>query len=153
MKRCVQCGHVGLVEGHAEDTIRVGDRLFLAMLPAKLCPECDEAYFGAEQIALFEHQVAAELARAGQESAAVFAFMRKAIGQRSTELAQLLDVTPETVSRWEHGKVPIDRRAIALLGSLVLDAVNGSTATYDRLQALRERRELPSSVRLTVVPA
>jgi transcriptional regulator with XRE-family HTH domain len=29
------------------------------------------------------------------------------------ELAELLDVTPETVSRWENGRQAIERRAVA----------------------------------------
>ena len=34
-------------------------------------------------------------------------FLRKALGLSAKELADKLEVTPETVSRWENGKAPI----------------------------------------------
>jgi transcriptional regulator with XRE-family HTH domain len=62
--------------------------------------------------------------------------MRKALGLRATDLAELLDVTPETVSRWETDRVPLDRGALATLGALLRDARAGSTATLDHLRTL-----------------
>jgi len=35
---------------------------------------------------------------------------RKAIGKRAVDLAQELDSTPETISRWENGKAEIESR-------------------------------------------
>ncbi|HCF56532.1 MAG TPA: hypothetical protein DFS52_00855 [Myxococcales bacterium] len=34
--------------------------------------------------------------------------MRRALGLRSRDLAELLDVSPETVSRWENATRPVD---------------------------------------------
>jgi transcriptional regulator with XRE-family HTH domain len=63
--------------------------------------------------------------------------MRKAIGLSATALAELLDVSMETVSRWEHGTRDAPLPAVAALGAMVLDHAAGSSATADRLRALR----------------
>lgn len=153
MKRCVQCGHQGLVAGNAEDTIRVGGRVFSASLPAQSCPECDEVYFSFEELGRFELAVAGQMARDGECGPDVFAFMRKAIGLKAVDLAALLDVVPETLSRWEHGKTPVERRALALLGSMVLEHIDGRSDTVDRLRAMLEHRKLPGTVRLKLLPS
>lgn len=152
MKRCVTCGHEGLVDDHAEDSIRVGGQLFTAVIGAQVCPNCHEAYFGYDEIGRFEGAVAVELAREGRKTPEAFAFMRKALGMRSVELAELLDVTPETISRWEHGKVALEHRATALLGAMVLDQAENKTATVDRLRALKQNRDAPSTVKLGQIP-
>lgn len=46
-------------------------------------------------------------------------FLRKAIELPAKRLAQLLDVTPETVSRWENDKAPISTSSEKLLRFLV----------------------------------
>jgi DNA-binding transcriptional regulator YiaG len=84
-----------------------------------------------ELLEAFELDVAGELARHGEASSEAFGFMRRAMGVRAVDLAKLLDVTPETVSRWEHGRQPIDRGAAALLLAMVVDRVEGRTTTND----------------------
>ncbi len=44
--------------------------------------------------------------------------VRKAAGLKATELADLLGVTPETVSRWECGRSEIPRAAVYVLVEL-----------------------------------
>lgn len=73
---------------------------------------------------------------AGSTDPKAVTWLRKAAGLRGNELAALLAVAPETVSRWEHGARTIDRAALAILGSLALDALDGVTTTRDRLRAL-----------------
>jgi putative zinc finger/helix-turn-helix YgiT family protein len=140
MKRCVQCKHVGLENQQADDQIMVGERTFTATLPAQVCPICGETYIGFEDLGRFEHAVASTLAREGTSSPEAFRFMRKSLGIPAVELAELLDVTPETVSRWEHGKLRVERRSLALLGSLVLEHAEGRTSMLDHLRSLKEPR-------------
>jgi transcriptional regulator with XRE-family HTH domain len=59
--------------------------------------------------------------------------MRKALGLRAADLAEMLDVTPETLSRWETGKLPMGRTSWLTLSSLALDF----EATAARLQAAK----------------
>jgi len=78
--------------------------------------------------------------------------MRKVAGIRAVELAELLDVAPETVSHWETGKHAPDRSTLATVAALALDALDGATTTRDRLRALRERPPL-AKVRLELPAA
>jgi len=71
----------------------------------------------------------------------------------ATELAELLDVAPETVVRWGKGKQKLERWPLAILASIVLDRAAGSTATEDRLRAMRDPPGLPAVVRLLPHPA
>jgi DNA-binding XRE family transcriptional regulator len=74
--------------------------------------------------------------------------MRKAIGLSATALAELLDVSMETVSRWEHGGRDAPLPAVAALGAMVIDYADGSTTTADRLRALRKGPRLAKVVRV-----
>ena len=87
-----------------------------------------------------ELAVAREFADVGVDTGEAFRRMRKALGLRATDLAQLLDLTPETISHWETGKVVINRAAFVALGAMVQDAIDGRTTTRDRLAALGKRR-------------
>ena len=49
--------------------------------------------------------------------------LRKAIGMRGNALADFLDVTPETYSRWENGKEPISKNAERILRLRVFQAL------------------------------
>jgi hypothetical protein len=67
---------------------------------------------------------------------------------RATDLAALLDVSAETISRWETEKRAVDRGALALVGNLVRDTLEGRTATLEQLRALREPRPLAKTIQL-----
>jgi putative zinc finger/helix-turn-helix YgiT family protein len=150
MERCAMCKHEGLVAGNREDEVEVGHRRFVASLPTRECPSCGEAYFEHVDLARFELAVASALVSDGDISPEAFRFMRKTIGLQAIELGELLDVTPETISRWEHGKLPVERRALALLGAMVADQEAGASITLDRLRGLAGRRKkLPKVTRLT----
>jgi len=98
----------------------------------------------------FELLAARWLADDGARSAEAFRFMRKALGLQAVALAELLDSTPETISRWEHGKRPVDARAFALLGVMVADRIAGRNDTRARLEALRSPSKVPHTVTLEV---
>jgi transcriptional regulator with XRE-family HTH domain len=76
--------------------------------------------------------------------------MRKALSLRGSELGALLDVTAETISRWENGQRNVHRTAWVALGSMVLEKMQGSTSTLDRLQMLTHDELAPNVVRLAV---
>jgi putative zinc finger/helix-turn-helix YgiT family protein len=127
----------------------VEGRTFTAEVNTKRCSKCDEALVALEELALFEVAVAAELARSGARSGEAIRFMRRAIGLRASDLASLLDVAPETLSRWETGEREAPRAYVAVVGGIVLDQVAGCTITADRLRALRgDGPELPKVVRI-----
>jgi transcriptional regulator with XRE-family HTH domain len=70
------------------------------------------------------------------------------LGLRAADLAELLDVAAETVSRWENAQRTVDRPAWVALSAMVLDRIEGGTRTLDRLRTLRSRTPLPKLVRL-----
>jgi DNA-binding transcriptional regulator YiaG len=127
---------------------KVAGRTFKSAIPAIKCAECGEETYAGPDLAAFDLAVAGELASHGVATGEAFSFMRRALGMKALELAELLDVSPETVSRWEHGKLPLERGPVALLTAMVLDRVADTTTTVDRLRALRKPRRLPKLVRL-----
>lgn len=152
MKRCPKCD--GKVEKTlVPDTVEVGRHVFSARVPAFKCRGCGEVYFEGAGLEQLELRAAVELARAGDATPESMRFMRKALGFKAAELAELLAVTPETVSRWETGKQRLEHRAMAVLGSLVIERAEGRTAMLETLEALRKPRKLGRTVKLSLTAA
>jgi putative zinc finger/helix-turn-helix YgiT family protein len=145
-KKCPTCGKGKLRKGVTEQTVTVSGTSFTGPVPAEVCSECDEALVTAADLERFELSVAAEIARLGLRSGDGFRFMRKALGLSGVATAELLDVSAETVSRWEHGKP--EARTFALLGSVVSDRLAGRDETVQRLQALQSAQRKPTKVRV-----
>jgi putative zinc finger/helix-turn-helix YgiT family protein len=143
MTKCVSCGGKRFRKDEIDETLDVGGVRLTAAVPARVCVACKEATFAAADLQHFELTVARWLADHGVRSPATFRFMRKVLGLRATDLGALLDIAPETISRWENGAIPVEARAFALLGALVADRVEGRTDTSDRLTALRSPRKPP----------
>jgi len=147
MKRCGRCDQL-LVTRKVDVSREVAGHVFVAGLPARVCRSCGETSYEASVLQRFDLHVASHLAEAGVGSGAAFRFMRKALGLRAVDLAELLDVSPETLSRWETEKRNLDRGALAVLAACVRDALAGRTATLDTLRALRAPRTLEKRVQL-----
>lgn len=151
LRKCVKCGHRELVDARARDSVVVAGHTFAGVVPAQRCTRCGEVYFLPGALGRLELLAAHRLAAAGERAGEAVKFMRKALGMRAIDLAELLDVTPDTVSRWETDKSPIGRGELALLGALVDDRIAGHTSTLDRLQGLRKPARLGRRVKLEVV--
>jgi putative zinc finger/helix-turn-helix YgiT family protein len=134
--------HVEVVDG----------RKFKAELAAKVCSKCGESLVGIEELDRFAVAVAVALAGAGTRSGAAIRAMRKGIGLSATALAELLDVSMETISRWEHGDREAPRPTVAILEAMVLDHAAGSTATADRLRVLGKGPRLAKVVHVELSP-
>jgi YgiT-type zinc finger domain-containing protein len=134
--KCVECRKGKLEPSTAEETLQVGDYVVRMDVPVQECSSCHEVYLPGEIAEQMELSAANLLAEAGVCSGAVFKFMRKSLGMRAVDLAELLSVTPETVSRWENDHVPVDRCAYSTVASLIADRLEGCTRTADRLRAL-----------------
>lgn len=152
MESCPSCKVAGKMRLDTAALEReLGGVTFKAKVPALRCGVCKEWFVSFEEGRRFELAVALAVAEHGISSADAFKFMRKATELRASDLAELLAVTPETVSRWETGKVPVERRALALLQALVTDRVHGTTVTLDRLKALcAVKRRKPRAVRVAL---
>jgi YgiT-type zinc finger domain-containing protein len=135
--RCHECGSRALSEGAVREVVTLAGAMFEARLPALVCP-CGEAYLDCVVLEQFELSVAAELGRLGWAGAEAMRFARKALGYSATNMAALLGVSLETVSRWENGKVPVDTRSFVLLCRLAQDRLDGRPDTERMLRAITE---------------
>ncbi len=134
--RCAACNAGTAKPADVELRREIDGHLFTAAVRGFRCEACGEEIYEALDIERFDAAVALALARSGAGGGEVFRLMRKVIGLRAADLAELLGVAPETLSRWETGKHPIDHGALALLSLLVIDHTQGVTSTLD---ALRDR--------------
>lgn len=92
------------------------------------CGACGQMIFDLEQAGALERMRAGALVKRGIRTGMDFKYVRKVAELTATELAELLDVTAKTVSRWETGEVELPRYAAFVLGELL-----------ERPRAVRER--------------
>ncbi len=128
----------------------VAGHVFIAELPSRACAACDTSYFEDNLVDQFDALVAAKLAEAGVTEPEALKFMRKVTGLQGKEFAELLAVRPETVSRWEQGKRPIDRATYAVIRQLVSERARGVTVTTDYLRSLHRPKRLPKTVKIAL---
>jgi len=126
-----------MVSGTEREVRSVAGHTFVADMPANICG-CGESVIDYAPLHRFNLAIAGKLAELGASSGEAFKFMRKAIGMKAADLAALLHVVPETVSRWETGQRNVDYGAMVVLGAIALDQLEGRTRTLDLLRALRE---------------
>lgn len=143
MERCVSCGSAAWSDVTEEHRVEVADYTFDVPITAHACEQCGARLVPLPTVGEAELRVAAWLAEHGAREREVFRFMRKALGLRAVDLAELLDVAPETVSRWERGALKMEQRAFALLGALVCERVEGREGLLERLRAARQPPEAP----------
>lgn len=137
MKQCAKCeGTLATTEVPQEVTI--AGATFSGKVAARQCGSCGEVYIAAEDAMRFDLRVARELGNRGAATGEAFRFMRKALGMRASDLADLLGVAAETISRWERGERPVDRTAFTVLGALVADRLEGRATTMKLLKAQQE---------------
>ena len=118
---CAACGKGTVRLGRTNMKRSIAGHIFAATVQARTCTHCGEVFFEDADVERVDLAVASALVASGIASGAAFKFVRKVVGIRAAELARLLSVTPETVSRWETDKVPIDYGAKALLAMMLDD--------------------------------
>jgi putative zinc finger/helix-turn-helix YgiT family protein len=101
------------------------------------CGSCGETILEGDEVQRQEREIATVLVARGVRTTAEFKFVRKMAGFRANEIAELLGVRPETVSRWERGEAEISRSAAFALSELferprVSDLENLSPHTGER---------------------
>ncbi|MFH2007579.1 MAG: type II TA system antitoxin MqsA family protein [bacterium] len=130
------CDHEPLKEGTVEETIQVGEVSYTAEAPAMVCPSCGESYLSVQTMGQIGWMVAADLARQGVGTPDAFRYMRKRLALKAIELAELLGVSPEAISRWEHGVHTPDTKAVKLLGIMILEHIGQRPMILDYLRSL-----------------
>ena len=92
------------------------------------CGACGEIIFSAAELEAQETAAAALFVKRGIRTGEEFKLVRKVAQLKANEVADLLAVRPETVSRWERGEVEIPRAVAFALGEL-----------YERPRVIREK--------------
>lgn len=151
LNKCVECQCTeGLTDTRTSRTRTIAGLTFQAELSTQTCPNCGTNYYGASVVEAFEMGIAVWLAEHGINDGEAMRVMRSAMHLKGVELATLLDVTPETISRWEKEHRPPDRLAVATLAAMVLDRVAGHDRTLQRLRTLQNPPPTEIHVALTL---
>ena len=148
--KCPMCNKGTVKAADVEISERVAGHTFTATIRGERCAACGEVFYPGPAVEAFEIAVARALTSTDEAGGETFKYARKAMGIRAEDLANLLGVARETISRWETGTHPIDSAALAVLALMVKDAAQGSTATLDALRARREAKPLSKRVALTL---
>ena len=147
-RKCSRCGNPGLHAKKHPAIRTVAGHSFKASVPALVCDSCGAVYFNGPVLGEFDLAVANRLARAGVSEGEAIKFMRKAVGLPAVTLAELLDTSPETISRWERGVSHIDRAAFAILAGIVMERADDRSDSLERLRALRNPARLGPMVQI-----
>lgn len=139
MKRCPNCRKANLTKGtttiERSFPSRGGKvRAVVEDVPALVCRGCGEAVVAGEDLGRAELIAAGRLIETGARSGALLSWTRRSLGLLATDLAALLGVTAETVSRWENDRVEPEPAVWNVVADLVDDRIQGRTRTQDRLR-------------------
>ena len=146
--RCWKCKSKALKAILVAESRTVASHVFTAELPWLHCDGCGERTISGPVLEALDLSIASALARAGITAPEALRFMRKALGLPAAELAELLQLRPETVSRMENGKTVADRRTVALLAAMVFDRQAGREDTLERLRVLAHPPRLAKRVQI-----
>lgn len=141
LTRCVLCGGK-VVAGPQRIERAIAGHTFRAEVKGGRCAACGEGYYEASGLGAFEREIALRLAEAGQIDGEAIRWIRKQAGIAAKDLAELLEVRPETVSRWERGTRPIDRASFAVLYGLLVEQSRARPTVRVLLEQLRQPRRL-----------
>jgi DNA-binding XRE family transcriptional regulator len=144
MKRCVSCKSSDVREIRESAEVRVPaspEQLVVRVsgVSAIKCGACGESVLNGADLGRAELLAGAEAMARGLRDGGTFKFIRKALGMRASELGTLLDVSPETISRWENGHRAAERSVWNTLADLVADQLEGTHTTLTRLTVPRAR--------------
>jgi len=123
---CVECGAELRAKAHVQRT-RVGR--YKVDDGSKMLPACANGHIelSLDDLAEYERRAAAVvLAEAAEIGPAEIRFARKSLGLTQARLAALMQVAPETVSRWESSNDPAAMSRVSRLALLAI--VQGSEA-------------------------
>ena len=118
-------------------------------LEVRRCPKCGETEVAIPAIEQLHRAIAGALIRKrARLSPAEIKYLRKSLGWSGVDFAQRVGSTPETVSRWEHGKMPMGLAAERLLRLMVATEAAVSDYTVDVLAQVAADHRKPRPVHL-----
>lgn len=146
-KTCAFCGADKVRKGNVALVREVGNHVFSTTVTGLTCDACGESLTDIRDGERFDLAIAEILSETAPNGDS-FRFLRKTAGLRAKDLARMIGVTGDTISRWENGRHAIDRAAFFVLGQIVREKREGRTDMLDLLsrgdlpKALAERVEV-----------
>jgi putative zinc finger/helix-turn-helix YgiT family protein len=144
-KQCPECGKEMVLKRYKHETPVGGLRAIDGTQMAFQCDACGEVEITVDQLQGYERRAAALVLRDGRvTNGAVLRFSRKALGLTQAQLAQLLGIASETVSRWENDHDPPNRPHQLAIVSLLEGVETGMLDLQEALSiAGADRRSAP----------
>ncbi len=157
MKRCPSCQKTALSRGSTTVELTFPAtggkvRAVVERVPAMVCRSCGESIVAGEDLGRSELIASRKVIDAGVRSGALLSSTRRSLGLLATDLAALLGVTAETISRWENDKVAPEPAIWNVIADLVDDRLEGRTRTQDRLEATAPSRRSRDPVMVRFEP-
>lgn len=144
-KQCASCGAATIRKGDVSLVREVGEHVFSTTVTGLVCDACGESTTDLRDGERFDLAIA-ELVSEAAPTGAFFRFLRRVAGLRARDVAGMLGVTGDTISRWENDKHAVDRASFFILGQIVREKRDGRTDMLDLLT----RGELPKALPLRV---
>ncbi|HJW74668.1 MAG: hypothetical protein A2138_18745 [Deltaproteobacteria bacterium RBG_16_71_12] len=130
---------------------KIAGRSYAVEVPVHAAADGEQVVKGKD-LAAADLSIAAAIAGDGPVLGETFSWMRRAIGLQAKHLAELLDVRPESVSRWERGQRPMDRAAWLLLAKLLLDKAGREMPALELMSKIAAQTQPPKQIKVQMVP-
>ncbi len=142
MKRCRECGETMVVsrENYRYEASGLPN-VILRNVEVRRCKACGAFDVAIPRLSELHRSIAAAvIAKTSPLVPAEIKFLRKHLGWSGADFAAHMGTTPETVSRWENGRLAMSATADRLLRTLV--AVKEPTGSYsiDVLRSIQPTR-------------
>lgn len=150
MIRCRCGGEYGPVET-VSVPLRALPTVLVTGIEGQRCSACGDLKYGVPNMEELFRVVAGLLVQKPERlSGAEARFLRKWLGWSGQDTADRLGFTPEHVSRWENGRVPISETADKLLRSLVVarEPIDDYAAWDARLANIAKSEPEPLALRM-----
>lgn len=149
---CPECGGPVVIKKyrHVENVGRVKVNDETAIRP--FCTQCGNVDLTLNDLAGYERRAAAlVLDKIPRANGAMLRYARKALGITQAELAKLIGHEPETISRWETDKRPIERAEQLALVALLDQVECHGLDIRERLQLEASGEEISIPTELEVI--
>jgi YgiT-type zinc finger domain-containing protein len=151
--RCSNCARGSMVAGrtksHDIGPLLGLDEVLLEGAPALVCNNCEHVMLEGEVVEGARHEVARLIVQDGAPlAAAEVRFLRETLDMTQAQLAERLDITRVTVTRWEAGEElgPVQSFALRTLASWALDGERLAKAVSSPNAPKRPRSARPLRV-------
>ena len=114
---------------------RLGGIEYVVPMPVHWDPLIGDHVATGADLEIVELEIASQATNA-QPTGDAFSWVRRALGFTGKQLGAKLGVRLETISRWERGELPIDRKAWLLLGSLARERAGKPVELSARMDEL-----------------